>query len=104
MFSVVHAFQMASHHDAIIIGTFENEGWEGEAANIDQALNNQLSALKKNKRIKTKCGEVTTVFTLGQLGAEAVYVVGLGKKEELTLDKLRQAFGAVSKKAKKVTG
>lgn len=75
--------------DAIIVGAFEDELLAGDLANIDKLLDGNISRLIDNKEIKGKAEEITLIHTLGKLPAARVAVVGLGKKPELNLDKVR---------------
>jgi leucyl aminopeptidase len=75
---------------AIVVNHFEGlRRLEGDAAAIDKALDGAISRLVREGEIKGKTGEVTVVYTLGKLPAERVAVVGLGKKTELSGDKIR---------------
>lgn len=76
----------------IIINFFEGtEKPEGDAAAVDKALGGAISNLIRQKEIKGKLNEITLIHSLGKLPADRVVVVGLGKKAELTLDKVRGA-------------
>jgi len=79
---------------AIILGLFEGVGrLNGELAIIDKVLGGALAQLISQGEIKGKAREVTVIHSLGRLPAARVVVVGLGKKEELSLDKVRMAAG-----------
>jgi len=75
--------------DAIIVNCFEGEPPEGDLAHIDKLLDGNISRLISNKEIKGKADEITVIHSLGKLPAARVAVVGLGKKPEVTLDKVR---------------
>jgi leucyl aminopeptidase len=78
--------------DAIIINYFEGmERPEGIAANIDGILNGAISKLAGQDEIKGKLNEITIIHSLGRISAGRVVIIGLGKKEELSLDKVRGA-------------
>lgn len=88
--------------DAVIIGTFEDAKKPGgELALIDKLLGGAVARLMKEGEIKGKLSEVTLIHSLGKLAAERVAVVGLGKKAELTKDKVRQAAGETLRSLKK---
>ena len=77
---------------AIVVNFFEGmERTEGEIATIDKALDGAISQLISQGEIKGKLNEITIVHSLGKLPATRVVVVGLGKKEELSQDKVRGA-------------
>ena len=75
---------------AIILGFFEGtEHPDGKLANIDKALDGAVSQLIAQGEIKGKLNEITVIHTLGKLPAARVVTVGLGKKQELTQDRVR---------------
>ena len=77
---------------AIIAGLYQGERKPaGAAAVIDAALDGAVSALIKSGEIKGKPDEVSVVHSLGKLPAGRVAVIGLGKKKELTADRIRGA-------------
>ena len=79
--------------DALLVSYFEgSETIEGDTATIDKLLNGAISHLISRKEIKGKLGEATIIHTLGKLPAERVVVIGLGKKAELNLDKIRRVM------------
>jgi leucyl aminopeptidase len=78
--------------DAIIIGYFEGtDNLSGVIAAIDKTLDGTISQLISQKEIKGKLNEVTLIHSLNKLPATRVAVVGLGKRAELTKDKVRNA-------------
>jgi leucyl aminopeptidase len=78
--------------DAIIVNHFEGmERPDGDTAAVDRALDGAISQLVKQGEIKGKLNEVTLLHSQGKLPASRVIVVGLGKKPELSVDKVRGA-------------
>jgi leucyl aminopeptidase len=79
--------------DAIIIEHFEVlKSPEGAAADIDKKLGGVISTLIKQKDIKGKLNEITLLHSMARLPANKVVVLGLGKKQELTINKVRGAI------------
>jgi leucyl aminopeptidase len=79
---------------AIIVNCFEDDKQlEGDAAAVDAALNGAISQLVKQGDIKGKLNEITLLHSPGRLPTGRVIITGLGKKAELTLDKVRGAVG-----------
>ena len=75
---------------AIIVNLFEEtEHLDGDIANIDNALDGAISQLISQGEIKGKLNEVTIIHSLGKLPAARVVIAGLGKKPELSLDRVR---------------
>ncbi|OGO40109.1 MAG: hypothetical protein A2147_05425 [Chloroflexi bacterium RBG_16_57_8] len=75
---------------ALIVGVFEGEERpEGDTARVDEALGGAISQLIGAGEIKGKLNQVTVIHSLGKLPAVRVAVVGLGKKADITAEKLR---------------
>ena len=80
--------------DAIIVNFFEGtERPDGDLAGVDKALDGAISQLIGQGEIKGKLNEITIIHSLGKLPAARVVVIGLGKKEELSQDRVRMAVG-----------
>jgi leucyl aminopeptidase len=78
---------------AIIVNHFEGaKRPEGDAAAVDKVLDGAVSRLIKDGDIKGKPNEVTLLHCSGKLPASRVAVVGLGKKKELNINKVRGAI------------
>ncbi|MBI2860423.1 MAG: leucyl aminopeptidase [Chloroflexi bacterium] len=86
---------------AIMVGVLEGEGPEGEAAAVDQALEGAIARLISQGEIKGKQGETTVIYSLGKLPAARVAVVGLGKRAELSMDKVRGAVAEACRTLKR---
>ncbi len=77
---------------AIIVNYFEGmERLDGDIATIDKALDGAISQLISQGEIKGKLNEITIIHSLGKLPAARVVVAGLGKPQELSIDKVRGA-------------
>ncbi len=77
---------------AILVNFFEEtEHLDGLVATIDKALTGAISQLISQGEIKGKLNEITVIHSLGKLPAARVVVAGLGKKPELSQDKVRGA-------------
>ncbi len=74
----------------------------GATGAVDAALDNVISRLIADKEVTGKLNEVTVLHTLGRIPAQRVAVVGLGKKEELTADRVRQAAGSAARRAQQL--
>ena len=77
---------------AIVVGMFEGEKRLGrELGVLNRKLGRVITTSVEKGEIKGKAGEVNIIHSLGKIPAARVAVVGLGKKDEFKLDKLRTA-------------
>jgi leucyl aminopeptidase len=75
---------------AIVVNLFQGVKEPGGATGaVDRALGGAISRLIEDGEIQGKHGELTLIHTLGRLPSPRVLVVGLGKAEEFTLDRVR---------------
>ncbi len=87
---------------AIIVGFFEGmKHLDDDIATIDKALKGVVTRLADRGEAKGKLGEVNIIHSLGGLDADRAVIMGLGKQEELTLDKIRGAIGDTCRRLKK---
>lgn len=81
-----------SRAGAIIVTFFQGmKKPEGDTARVDTALDGAISRLISQGEIKGELNQNTVIHSLGKLPAERVVIAGLGKPEELTLEKIRGA-------------
>lgn len=86
--------------DVIVVGLFEGVVKpDGAAGMVDQALNGAISELIASGDLSGKANEVVVVYTRGAIPARRVFVVGLGKAEELTREIVRSASAAALRRA-----
>jgi leucyl aminopeptidase len=99
--------------DALIISLFEGAPSgahtpSGTAGAVDSALgasdgipgDGLISRLLDLGDFKGKLNEVALVYTQGMIPAPRVILVGLGHKQDLTLERVRQASGSAARKAR----
>ena len=78
--------------DGIIINLFEGLKKPGGAsAAVDKLLDGAISKMLAAGEIKGKLNEVVIIPTFGKLPADKVALVGLGKPEKFSVDRIRQA-------------
>ena len=83
---------------ALVFPLFEGQSELGTAlSSIDRILEDTLSQLIQKGEIKGKFKEITTIFTLGKISSPKVVILGLGKKTELDLDKVRVGLADAAK-------
>jgi leucyl aminopeptidase len=88
--------------DAVIVNLFESKEPSGATGAIDKALSGMISVLISAGDVKGKLNEIAVLYPCGAVLGGRVIVVGLGKAEEFTLDKARQAAGSAAKKAREL--
>lgn len=89
--------------DALGVGLFQGaKRPEGEAAALDKALGGLISRLIKAGDFEGKAGQTALLYPEAPVRAKRLVLVGLGKREELTLEGFRKAAGHVAKLARRV--
>lgn len=86
--------------DAVVVGLFEGEAPDGDAAEVNRALDNalaEIAGLTGDGEMSGKKGEIALFYAMGRIPAKRVAVVGLGKRAELTANGLREASGAAAR-------
>jgi leucyl aminopeptidase len=71
-----------------------------DASGLDKALGGSLRDLLRTREFEGRAGEVLVYHTHGKLPAKRLLLVGLGKKQQLTLDAIRQALGHAVKRVR----
>jgi len=74
----------------------------GATAAVDAALGGAIADLIRAGEATGKWGEQTLLHALGRLSAKRVLVMGLGKPEELTLDRVRVVAAEAARALRKV--
>ena len=69
----------------LVCGLFINQKVE-----IDSNINHDIEELIQNKHVKLEVGEVNKIPTLSKIKNKVVYIIGLGEKEEYSMEKLKE--------------
>ena len=89
--------------EVLVITHCEGEGLaKQDAALLDRALGGALRKLVRSKEFEGKANEVLLYHTQGTVPAKRLVLVGLGKKNEVTLETIRQAMGSAAKRVRQV--
>jgi leucyl aminopeptidase len=89
--------------DVAVVNLFEGVKIpSGGTGAVDRALDGQISAMIATGEITGKLNEVTLIHTFNRIQPKRVIVIGLGKPESFTLDRVRQVAAASIRAAKKV--
>ncbi len=85
--------------EVLVIPGYEGEAGFGKAIQpLDRNLGGQLTELRKSGEFQGKPNQTVLVHTRGAVPAKRILLVGLGKHEDLTLDRVRQAMGTAAKR------
>lgn len=86
--------------DAIVINLFEGVTTPGGATGaIDQALNGHIQTLIANGDFSGKFKQTAIVYPNSGITAPRVILVGLGRQEDFSLNRVRQASAVAAKEA-----
>lgn len=89
--------------DAIVVNLFEGIEHPGGATGaVDRTLDKAITALIKQGEFKGKFNEISIIHSLGKVPARIVAIVGLGKKEDFTLDRIRTLAAELSRSLRKL--
>lgn len=102
--SVLNAQLKEQSCDVLAVGIWEKtETLTGVAASVDEALGGLISefVIKKDK-FEAKFGTTYLLQTYNKISANKVLVVGLGEKEKLTPNKLREVSAKIVSKASSI--
>lgn len=84
--------------DAIVVDLFEGATVPaGATAAVDQAMAGAITSLIAGGDISGKLGELTLIYSFGQLPSPRVVIAGLGQAAELSPEKIRNLSGDLSR-------
>jgi len=83
--------------EVLVVSTTEKEV-NGSAKIVDEALGRGISRLVEEGDFKGRFNETAWLYPRGEgIAAKRLLLIGLGKKENLTLDKVREVSGAAAR-------
>ncbi|WP_223701470.1 leucyl aminopeptidase [Sutcliffiella deserti] len=98
MFTVQNQMNFTDQQAALIIGLSEkNKKVEGLLGELDDQLDGQITSLLKEGDISARKNNIAKIHTFGQTAFKRIFVVGLGREEQLSFEELRKTFGKVGK-------
>ena len=87
--------------EVLVITGYEDDSTMGKAIQpLDRNLSGQLAELRKNGEFQGKPNQTVLIHTRGAIPAKRILLVGLGKRDDLTLDRIRQAMGTAAKRVR----
>lgn len=84
---------------AMILGIFE-DGLDEIARKIDSKVGGKISRIVKSGEFEGKQNSTSIIHTFGQIPSERLLLVGLGKRADFDIEKLRQASGTAAAAAR----
>jgi leucyl aminopeptidase len=102
--SVVRADCTEHETPLIAVNIFQgDDGLVGPVAKLDERLGGRISDVLARGDFKGKTGETMLLYpSAGEVGAERVLLVGLGKVDELDLERVRRGAGTSAKAVAKL--
>lgn len=87
--------------EVLVLTHCDGEGLGAQdAALLDRALGGSLRKLVQSKEFEGKANEVLLYHTQSSVPAKRLVLVGLGKKNDVTLETIRQAMGTAAKRVR----
>ncbi len=85
--------------DALILGIFEG-ALDDTARKVDGKVGKKISKIISSGEFEGKPNATSVIHTFGQIRSERLLLVGLGKRKDFNIEKLRQACGTAAKVAR----
>jgi leucyl aminopeptidase len=85
--------------DAMAVGVFQDDGLQGPAVRLDEALGRLLSQTLAEEQFDAKPGSTLVLHTHGRIPAKRIIAAGLGPRTAFGPDRLRQAAAAAVRRA-----
>ncbi len=85
--------------NALILGIFEGK-LDETAKKIDAKVGRKISKVLASGEFEGKLNTTSVIHTFGQMPSERLLLVGLGKRAEFDIEKLRQASGTAAAAAR----
>ncbi|TFB24239.1 leucyl aminopeptidase [Filobacillus milosensis] len=102
MFKAVNQTVTQAETEAMVVGIYEeNKEEQTIYQTLNESFDYQMDDLVKSGDISNSYGAVSKVHTLGKINAKRIYFIGLGKKDELDVNRFRKAMGKVLKQVNK---
>ncbi len=89
--------------EVLVLGGCENEPTvSGAYRAVDRALSGQLNELRNSGEFSGNKHQSVLIHTRGVLPAKRILLMGLGPREAVTLDRVRQAMGDAAKRVRQI--
>ncbi len=89
--------------EAVVLNCFEKaKRFDRPLKAIDEKLSGAVSHLFETGDFSAKLGQTAILYPQDRLGMHRILIVGLGKRGELTLERIRRAYGFVGREARRL--
>ena len=93
----------SAEDEAVVLNCFEEaKRFAGSLKAIDDKLSGALSHVYETGDFKAKLGQTAVLYPQGRLNFKRIIMAGLGKKSDLTVEKLRRAYGFAGRKLREL--
>jgi leucyl aminopeptidase len=93
MFKIKPKWSTEEQEEVLLVGLFQEPKLTGASASVDESLQGAITELIKEGDLSSKPKTIKKLNTLNKVGPKRIYFAGLGKRDELTYEKVRNAFG-----------
>ena len=88
---------------AILLGCLEEDtGFAGMLETINDKLSGAIRHLFETGDFTAKSGQTAILYPQGKLKSKRIILAGLGKKDQITIEKIRRAYGFAGRKVKEL--
>ena len=102
-FHVKHGELAKEATDVLVLAGYEDDkSLPKTFQELDKALNGALLELSKSGEFKGTQNQTVIFHTRGAISAKRILLVGLGKRNDNTLDRIRQAAATCIKRVRQV--
>jgi leucyl aminopeptidase len=105
LFTIKQQWNTEEQQEVLLVGLFQETKLSGALAEMDRSLHGNITELLKDGDLSYRPKSVKKLHTFKQIGAKRIFFAGLGKREDVTYEKVRSAFGRalqeISKEKKK---
>lgn len=98
-FIAVSGLDEVTQADAIMVSLFQDEPLSPLLQVLDEALNGAVGTLLDDGDFSGKASEVNVVYTNGRIATKRILLVGLGLREDFTVETVRNVSATAIKKA-----
>ena len=100
---VKHSEATSVTTDLLVCLSYEKEkSWSKAIGLLDKKMGGQLSDVRKSDEFSGKPNQTTLLHINDKLPAKRVLLVGLGTRETITLERVRQAMGTAVKRGRQI--